>query len=87
MLSPTLPPPQAHKRGLDVGKLHGSRTPAWKNLRGRSASRRKQYFEGPEDEGDELEDRPSGSEEEEEEEHEARLDGRLTRKEGRKKRR
>lgn len=61
---------QAHKRGLDVDKLHDSRTPAWRNLRGRSASQRKRsYYEGPEqeDEDDEVEDQPSGSEEEPEE--------------------
>lgn len=40
-------PLQAAKRGLDVGKLHGSRTPAWRNLRGRSApALKKSYFEG-----------------------------------------
>lgn len=64
---------QAHKRGLDVDKLHDSRTPAWRNLRGRSASQRKRsYYEGPEqeDEDDEVEDQPSGSEEEPEEEEE-----------------
>ena len=65
---------QAPKRGLDVEQLQDSRTPAWRNLRGRSASQRKQsYYEGPEqeDEDDELEDQPSsgseGAEEEEEE--------------------
>ncbi|PRW59558.1 ATPase family AAA domain-containing-like isoform X1 [Chlorella sorokiniana] len=65
---------EAHKRGLDVDKLHGSRTPAWRNLRGRSASQRKRsYYEGPEeqeDEDDEVEDQPSGSEAEEQEEEE-----------------
>lgn len=71
---------QAHKRGLDVEQLHDSRTPAWRNLRGRSASRRKQsYYEGPEqgDEDDELEDQISGSEggQEEEEEEEPAGDG------------
>ena len=60
-----LPPLQAAKRGLDVDRLHGSRTPAWRNLRGRSASaRKKSYYEGPEeeDDGEELQDQPSGSE-------------------------
>ncbi len=54
---------QAHKRGLDVEKLHGSRTPAWRNLRGRGVQKKQSYFEGPEDEDDELEDRPSEDEE------------------------
>lgn len=70
--APCPPRAQAHKRGLDASKLRGSGTPAWGNLRGRSGSARKQksYFEGPEDEDDELEDQPSGGEEgEEEEEH------------------
>ncbi|KAL4429387.1 hypothetical protein ABPG77_005161 [Micractinium sp. CCAP 211/92] len=73
---------EAHKRGLDVEKLHGSRTPAWRNLRGRGSQKKVQsYFEGPEDEDDELADEPpsdddgeeesgSGEEEEEEEEEE-----------------
>lgn len=71
--TPRHPTSQAHKRGLDVDKLHGSRTPAWRNLRGRSASQRKRsYYEGPEpaDDDDEVEDQPSGSEEEEEVEEE-----------------
>lgn len=77
---------QAHKRGLDVQKLHGSRTPAWRNLRGRGSQKKVQsYFEGPEDEDDELADEPpsdddgaeeSGSGEEEEEEEEEEVRGR-----------
>jgi hypothetical protein len=54
---------QAHKRGLDVEKLNGSRTPAWRSLRGRDGAAKKQsYFEGPEDEEDELADQPSDGE-------------------------
>lgn len=74
-LAPRLPRGmQAHKRGLDVEKLHGSKTPAWRNLRGRTGGPKKQsYFDGPEDEEDELEDKPSDGEvdEEEAEEEEA----------------
>jgi hypothetical protein len=63
---------QAHKRGLDVEKLHDSATPAWRNLRGRTRDRKKQsYFEGPEDEEDELQDHPSEEEERLEEEEDA----------------
>jgi hypothetical protein len=49
-----------------VEKLHGSRTPAWRNLRGRGLQKKQSYFEGPEDEDDELQDQPSEGEEEEE---------------------
>ena len=60
---------QAHKRGLDVGKLHDSQTPAWRNLRGRGSAgqKRQSYFEGPEDEDDELADQASEEGQEEEE--------------------
>ena len=45
-------------------KLNGSHTPAWRNLRGRDGAAKKQsYFEGPEDEEDELADQPSEEEE------------------------
>ena len=38
---------QAPKRGLDVDKLGGSRTPAWRNLRGRGSTHKKRsYYEG-----------------------------------------
>ena len=61
--APPAPPLQAHKRGLDVEKLNGNRTPAWRNLRGRDGAAKKQsYFEGPEDEEDELADQPSDGE-------------------------
>lgn len=46
---------EAGRRGLDVGKLHASHTPAWANLRDRRSRKERSYYEG-------------GAEEEEEEE-------------------
>lgn len=55
-----------------MGKLHGSHTPAWRNLRGRGGQKKvKSYFEGPEDEDDELADQPPSDDDDEEEQEES----------------